>query len=92
MTARVIGSGLWESNGSGVLMTSVFHPTTQLLVDPVPQPQPPLWRIGQIVDVRPRTWAGLVSHDICFCFKASEKSQTFFLISSESIGRAEQAG
>lgn len=55
MTAKVIGSGKWETNGRGILMTTVFRSNE---LSPVPQQHQSMWSIGQIVDVRARTWAG----------------------------------
>ena len=38
-------------------MTTVFQTST---LSPAPQQHQNMWSIGQIVDVRPRTWAGYV--------------------------------
>lgn len=57
MTAKVIGSGQWDTNDRGILMTTVFQTST---LSPAPQQHQNMWSIGQIVDVRPRTWAGYV--------------------------------
>jgi hypothetical protein len=59
MTARVIGSGQWAPEG-------ILTMTTQM-TNSVDGPAPVMsarssnehvWSVGQIVDVRPRTWAG----------------------------------
>ena len=58
MTARLIGSGQWDSDGGGILMTRIFQPSPNR-IQPIHQGQQTIsWSIGQIVDVQPRTWAG----------------------------------
>jgi hypothetical protein len=62
MAAKILGSGTWKTNGEGLVMTNRFHkinevPSRTSILIPV-QNHNHLWSIGQIVDVRPRTWAG----------------------------------
>jgi hypothetical protein len=57
MTARVIGSGKWDVDEGGVRMTTMINPTNEQALQ-VTSGQPTAWSIGQVVDVRPRTWAG----------------------------------